>query len=220
MIQAAAIDDEPLALEILTDYCSRCREPISVRTFTSTALAAEFLSQGNVRLLFLDIQMPSMDGLTFYNRLPQKPNLIFTTAHPQFALEGFDLGAHDYLLKPIRFERFEEAVERVAARVNKSVTRSRELLLRASYGILQLDLDQILFVESFGDHLHIHLATGKMHEIRMPLKELLTKLPEEEFVRIHRSYCVAKNKIEFVRNQMVFIGGKTLPIGRKFDSPL
>jgi len=220
MTQAVAIDDEPLALEILSDYCGRLRVAISLQTFTSTAKAEEFLAQTNVDLIFLDIQMPSVDGLTFYNRLPRKPNLIFTTAHPQFALEGFDLGAHDYLLKPIRFERFEEAIERVAARITRTEALSRELLLRASYGILQLDLDQILFAESFGDHLHIHLTTGKIHEIRMPLKDFLSIVPESEFVRIHRSYCIAKSKVEFVRDRQVHIGERTLPIGRKFSSPL
>jgi len=164
--------------------------------------------------------MPSMSGLELYEKLPGKPKLIFTTAHPGFALDGFEVGAYDYLLKPISFDRFEEALRRVTERQPaEAPAHPTELLLKANYGTLHLTIPSILFAESYGDHLHIHMTDGKTHQVRMPLKYFLDLVPAGTFARIHKSYAVSVNRVEFVRNKMVHIGGPTLPLGRKFSLP-
>lgn len=220
MIRAIAIDDEPLALDILKRFAGEVDTLELVATFTSARNALDFLGKESVDLIFLDIQMPGMDGITFYEQLKTKPKLIFTTAHPDFAVHGFDIGAVDYLLKPFSAERFKAAIERVLHRKTSESTGDDELILRANYGLVRLSMTEIGLIESFGDYAHIHLDGKDPLEIRITLKKLSERLPKDRFARVHRSFIVPIQRIQAVRNQTIYLAEREIPIGRSYGSPL
>ena len=221
MIKAIAIDDEPLALEVLESYCESADFITLEKTFTQTGEARSYLQKYPVDLLFLDIHMPSISGIDFYKGIEQDTMVIFTTAHSQYAVEGFELSAIDYLLKPYSEERFMVAATKAHDFYNylhqKDTARSNYIFIRAEYSLLKILIADILFVEGLADYLKIHLQNGKMIVTRMTMKTMLPKLPANEFIRVHRSFIVPFKLIESVRNKTIVLAGKSIPIGASYE---
>ncbi len=222
MIKAIAVDDEPLALEIIETYCQSFDFLDCVRGFTKVGEALQYLEKNPVDLLFLDINMPAMLGIDFYKSLKIKPKLIFTTSYTEFAIESYEIGAIDYLLKPFSKERFAKAIERVTENhqlnTNSSSTSNQNyLLLKADYAVKKIFLADILYIESLDNYLKIHLQDQQPVIVRLTLKHIQEKLPGSDFFRVHKSFIVPFNRILSVRNKVITIANVEIPIGRIYE---
>ncbi len=224
-----ALDDEPLALQLLRAYVSRIKVLSPQGFFNNPDEAKSRLLAGDIDLLFLDIQMPDINGLQFLRELEHAPMVIFTTAYAAFAVEGFNLDAVDYLLKPFDFQRFEKAVSK-AVEYSQFLTAQRKhspplehpsasLFVKVEYSIVQIPFDDIRFIEGFDDYIKIH-AGGKPVLTLMSLKNVLEILPAGRFLRVHRSYIVALNRIESLRAQKITLEGHEIPVGYSFKDQL
>jgi DNA-binding LytR/AlgR family response regulator len=180
--------------------------------------AFEFLQDKKVDLLFLDVNLPKLSGTDFVKALNNPPKIIFTTAHKDFAVDGFDLGAVDYLLKPFSLERFWKAVQRatssdeISSTNTHTIANDRFLYFRADRKMVKVMVDEILYVESLKDYVKIFLS-GRQIITKQTISSVEEMLPEENFVRIHRSFIASKNKIESYSQNSVFIGKNELPVG-------
>jgi DNA-binding LytR/AlgR family response regulator len=220
MIKAIALDDEPHALDVLQSFCNEIESIHLQKTFTKSDDAFKYLKKYPVDLLFLDINMPSISGIDFYKKLPHKTMVIFTTAYSEYAVEGFMLSATDYLMKPFTFLRFQQAVEKAFTqwKFHNQKTEQQYLFIRADYSLMKIIVSDILFIEGLDDYVKIHIQNQKTIVARMTLKVLLQKLPEKEFVRVHRSYIVSLSKIEKVRNKVIYINQEEIPVGASYES--
>jgi len=223
MIKAIAIDDEAPALKVIENFCARTNTIHLQHTFRRPAEALGFLRQNPVDLVFLDIQMPSQSGLELYRTIGPGTLAIFTTAHSEYAVEGFNLNAVDYLLKPFTLERFQQAVAKAAEylalrNAQQQGQFAQALLIRADYSLVSIDTADILFVEAADDYLKIHRENKPPLTVRMTMKSILAMLPPNAFMRIHRSYIVALRRIDNVRNKLVSINGRDLPIGTNYEA--
>jgi len=222
MINAIAIDDEAPALRVIESFCARTSSVSLKGTFRSPTEALNFLKHSPVDLLFLDIQMPSQSGLDLYRTIGPGTLAIFTTAHSEYAVEGFNLNAIDYLLKPFTLERFQQAVNKadqyLAFRSTQQGQFAEALLIRADYSLIRVDTSGILLVEAADDYLKIYQESKPPLTVRMTMKSIVTMLPPTEFLRIHRSYIVSLRRIENVRNKTVLINGRELPIGTNYET--
>jgi len=221
MIKAIAIDDEPPALKVIENFCGRIDNLLLEKTFTMPAEALKHLRKFPVDLLFLDIQMPSINGLDFYKSVKQDTMVIFTTAFSEYAVEGFNVSAVDYLLKPFTFARFQQAVAKAEEYYNYKKQGNTEtpkhLFIRADYSLLKIALTDIVYIEGLDDYLKIQLANGHPVVARMTMKAILEKLPPNDFIRVHRSYIVPFGRIESYRNKMINIAGTSLPTGSSYE---
>jgi DNA-binding LytR/AlgR family response regulator len=219
MIKAIALDDEPLALEILQSLCKTIDYIELNKTFTKSDEAFKYLKKYPVDLLFLDINMPSISGLDFYKKLPHKTMVIFTTAYSEFAVEGFTLSATDYLLKPISLSRFQQAAEKAFSqwKLQNQNIEQQYLFIRADYSLIKILFSDILYIEGLDDYLKIHIQNQKTVVARMTLKAILQKLPETEFIRVHRSFIIPISKISKIRNKIIFIGQAEIPISVSYE---
>ena len=217
-LRCLLVDDEPPALEVLRFYISNM-PMLEIAGECNHAIAAfEFLQRHSVDILFLDIKMPQLSGTDFLKSLHHPPKVIFTTAHRDFAVEGFELGAVDYLLKPYSLERFLKAVQRVTNQEPKLLKEGlpanteRFLYVRSDRKMVKLLIDEILYIESLKDYLRIFLP-GKQIITKQTITSIEEILPEDQFVRIHRSFIVSLKKIDSYNQHSVFIGKEELPIG-------
>lgn len=220
-LKCIAIDDEPLALELIKEYCSRFPSLHLLHAFEDAIYGAEYLQKNSVDLLFIDINMPDITGIDLVRSLEVRPLVIFTTAYKNFAYEGFELDALDFLLKPIDFERFSRTIHKALDyhqyRQNPKSTSSDSIYVHSEYRLVRIVLDQINYIESFGDYVTIHQIAEKPTSTLMSLKKILEKLPEKQFIRIHRSFIVALAQIKSVHNRKVQLRiGKELPIGDSY----
>jgi two-component system LytT family response regulator len=220
MIKCVTIDDEPLALVVLQDYISRTPTLELKKSFTNAFAGMDFLKQQEVDLLFLDIRMPQMTGIQLIKALPQPPLVIFTTAYSNYAVEGFNLDAIDFLLKPFEYERFLKAVNKASEYISYrerpgSVENAGFIFVKSEYQIIKITLDDIRYIEGMDDYVKIFLP-DKMVLTNMPMKDILKKLPASKFVRVHRSYIVPLGRIESVRNKRIKIGDKLIPVGDSY----
>lgn len=221
MITAIAIDDEPPALSIIENFSKRCTDLNLIKTFTNKDEALKFILNYPVDLLFLDIQMPSINGIDFYKSLPQEKMVIFTTAFANYAVEGFNVNAVDYILKPFTFDRFNQAVQR-AVEYHKFLTQNtenpaRHLYIRADYSLLKVNLNDIILIEGLDDYIKIHQANKSPIVARMTMKAIQEKLPQSEFCRTHRSFIVSIAKVESVKGKTVKIANREIPIGGSYE---
>jgi len=222
-LKCVAIDDEPLALEVIKNYVAKFSELDLLQTFEDAISATEFIRNTVVDLLFVDINMPDITGLDLVRSLDEKPIIIFTTAHKKFAIDGFELDALDYLLKPISFERFSKAVGKAmeyARYRSKSLQEETEsLFVYSEYRLIKIPLNEIEYIESLEDYIRINLVDSKPILTLMPLKKVLEKLPPDKFKRIHRSYIVAVGKVNSVLNRKVRLQSTTeLPVSDSYAS--
>lgn len=220
-LKCIAIDDEPLALELIEQFASKFPSLKLVHTFDDAIAGAEFLRANPVDLLFIDINMPDITGIELVRSLRVKPIIIFITAYKKFAIDGFELDAVDYLLKPVQFERFEKAVNKAIEHYrNKKPAREdagEALFVRSEYRMIKIDLNDIEYIESVEDYIKIHLLTGKPVLSLMTMKTVLEKLPTEKFKRIHRSYIVPVAKIQSVQKKTLQLTSlKELPISHSY----
>ena len=220
MITAVAIDDEPLALNIIKALCGKVDFIELLATFTEPATAIDYLNVHPVDLLFLDINMPSMSGIELYKSISKKTMVIFTTAHSIYAVEGFSLDAIDYLLKPFDLNRFKKAVEKAReykAYLNlKSAEPSAYLFVRVDYSMVKVVVADIQYIEGLDNYIKIHFDDNKSLLVRMSMKAIAEKLPEPEFVRVHRSFIVPFSKVQSVRNKTLFLKHKEIPVGTNY----
>jgi two-component system LytT family response regulator len=216
-LKCIAIDDEPLALKLISGYVARIPSLNLVHTFEDAISGAEYLRINPVDLLFIDINMPDITGIDLVRSLEVKPMVIFTTAYKNFAFEGFELEAMDYLLKPIDFNRFAKAVDKALEYYNykHNVTANQpdeSIYVYSEYRMVKINVNDIEYLESMEDYVKIHLPGTKPLLTLMPLKKLLEKLPADKFRRIHRSYAVAIGKIKAIQNRRVYLADAELPV--------
>lgn len=221
MIRAIAIDDDPIATKVIELLCSDLDYLTLEKTFNQAPSALNYLDQYPTDLLFLDISMPDINGIELYKRIEQDTMVIFTTVHLEYAIEGFNLNAVDYLLKPFTEERFLQAVNKAREYYsfrNTLPEENKHLFVRADYSLIKINIANILFIEGLDDYLKIHIEDQKPVVTRMTMKGILEKLPAKEFIRIHRSFIVPLKRIEQVRNKIVHIAGQELTLGSSYEN--
>lgn len=232
MMNVIIVDDEPLALDILETYIEQFPEMKLVARCESAIEAKEILDNEKVDLMFLDIQMPEINGVNFLKSLDEPPLTIFCTAYPNFAVEGFELNAVDYLLKPVSLERFQKAINKVNELIpakndlGKSDLKSKDntyFFVKADKKLIKVNYDDILYIEGLKDYVIIRTDQSKIITLQT-MKSLEERLPTDSFIRIHRSFIVSVKKINAVVGNMIEIyekgQAKLLPIGKNYREDL
>lgn len=224
MITCIAIDDEPMALEVIERYCRKCDLVDLKAVFREPVKAIEYLGREKVDLILLDINMPDLSGMQLLQTLPQRPMIIFTTAYSHYAVESYTLNAIDYLLKPITFERFLAAVNKaVAALPGKSgVMRNDEdpaIFIKSGPQTYQVRLGDILYLEKDGNYITAHLKDRDIL-IRENMGDVFDLVPAADFIRVHKSFVVAVKHIEMVEVHQITIDKRKIPIGATFRDSL
>ena len=224
------VDDEPLAQQVIEEYVKTIPFLTLTGKCSSAFEAFDYLRMHKIDLIFLDIHMPNVSGIDFINALDNKPYFIFTTAYSEHALEGFNLNAVDYLLKPIPFERFLKAVNKVyelyTLRAGKSehklepvseVKRTDDfIMVKSDYQSLRINLNDVIYIEGLKDYVKIHLVSDKPVVTLNSLKNMAEKLPSDLFIRVHKSYIVSINRINSIVRNRIVIGDKWIPIGENY----
>lgn len=215
---AIAIDDEPIALDVVKSHASKVSFITLQAVFTNAFDAIAFLQQNEVDLIFLDIKMPDINGIDFLKSLSNPPLVIFTTAYAEHAVKGFELNALDYLLKPFSLARFLKACNKAEElySLRKKAdhhVQAAYIFIKDGYEQIKVAIDDILFIEAAGNYTQINLLNHSLLSTRMPISDMQALLPAQKFIRTHRAFIVAKNAVtRFDRNQ-VWIGEKIIPIG-------
>lgn len=220
MIHCIAIDDEPLALQLIQEYCAKISFLKLGKTFTNTDEAIAYMQENKTDLLFLDIQMPDISGIQFYKNLSEKPPVIFTTAYKDFAVEGFNVDAVDYLLKPFEYDRFLKACYKAKEYIeflSSQEVQLNSLFIKVNYEIMKINLKDIDLIEALDDYIKIYIKPNPVLTL-MTLKSIQEKLPPRDFVRVHRSFIIPLAKIEKFSKSKVWIAGKEIPIGSSYSS--
>lgn len=221
MIRAIAIDDEPLALRVIEAHAKKIDTLELVRTTTNAIEGLLEAQSGNIDLVFLDIQMPSLTGIQFMQLLQGKCQVILTTAYAEYALESYEHDVIDYLLKPISFERFEKAVLKIHPDYKTQTEHSSQaanahqpdcIFIKTEYKLLKINHSDILYIEGGKDYITVVTKTEKILSLSS-LTKLQESLPYPQFIRVHKSYLVALDKIESVERQRIFMGKTVIPIG-------
>jgi two-component system LytT family response regulator len=225
-----AIDDEPLALNIIKDFAGRIDYVNLVATCTNPLEALKILNKTEIDLIFLDIQMPNITGLELIKSIDKTPLFIFTTAYSNYALEGYELNAVDYLLKPFAFERFFKAVNKAyeitTLRKNKIMSPHQDieshdheeyLMVKVEYKTVKIYLNDILYIEGLKDYIKIYIGKKPLLT-KSTMKNIEEKLPPGNFIRVHKSFIVAAGKIESIENNRILIGEKLIPVGNQYKS--
>ncbi len=221
MIRCVAIDDEPLALTIIEQYCKR-RGGVDLALYSNPMEGFDVVCANPPDLLLLDIEMGGVNGLDLARRLPKGLSVVFTTAYAQFAIDGFDLDAVDYLHKPFSFARFERAISKVEDRL--SYTRGEEsvgeIYVKLDYQGVKLELSSVSYVEAMDNYVKIHLISGRPIIPQMSMKSVEELLPADGFVRIHKSYIVPRHSIASYRRGQVTLRNDdvVLPVGRTYQA--
>lgn len=221
MIRCIAIDDEPLALKLIDTYSQRIPFLELVGSFTDAKVAEKFTQQTEIDLLFLDIQMPEINGLNYYKAHYQDQPVIFTTAFSEYAIEGFEVKALDYLLKPYTFVRFEQACLKARDFLeykNRSQDKPTDyMMVKQGYGWEKVKYDEILYLESRDDYVKLVLENNKHVLTKSTTKSMLEKLPDSQFIRVHRSYIVNKSQIKSVNvRRVLLVNDKEIPVGSNY----
>ncbi|HEY1195240.1 LytTR family DNA-binding domain-containing protein [Flavobacterium sp.] len=230
-MKCVIIDDEPLAVELLQDFVKKVDSLELVNSFNNAIDAVSFINQNNVDLIFLDIEMPHFSGIDFINTIEKKPLVIFTTAYSDYAVEGFNLGAVDYLVKPIPFHRFLKAVVR-AQQVLQPVTNNQAvsentnapeieqdfMFVRAEYENVKLNFADILFIEGLKDYVKIYTTDNKFTLTLISLIKLENLLSSKGFARIHRSYIINIKHVKSIQKNKVLISDKRIPISESYKN--
>lgn len=235
-IRCLAVDDEPLALDILAKYITQLPSLTLIGTCTDALEALSLIQQGKVDLVFVDIQMPSLTGIQFLRVVNGKCKAILTTAYSEYAMEGYELDVIDYLLKPISFERFLKAIQKANSRLennsvvnnpipeppkpieNKTSVIEQQLdfiFVKTEYKIIKLSLSSILYIEGLKDYVSIYTTEERILTLQT-MKKMEELLPSNRFVRVHKSYIVSLEKINSIERQRIFIGRATIPIGESY----
>jgi DNA-binding LytR/AlgR family response regulator len=220
MIRAIALDDEEPALRVIDAFCQKTEGQIRLeKTFTQPVEAIKYLKKFPVDLIFLDINMPGISGVEFAKQLDPGIMIVFSTAYSEYAVEGFNLQAIDYLMKPIAYDRFLQAVNKAKQQMENQLVSNEKpyLSVRANYSLLRIYNENILYIEGMDDYLKIHVKDQRPIVVRMTMKSVEEKLPSKEFVRVHRSFIVPLSRIDKIRNKIIHLQGVEIPIGNKYE---
>jgi len=231
ILKCIAVDDEPLALDIIEDYISKVPFLELIKRTENAIEALQLVQAGGIDLVFLDIQMPDLTGIQFLKIASGKANYILTTAYSQYALESYDLNVSDYLLKPIAFDRFYKAVEKVRNQMQKEeiaapvvveavqsvaaipTTPVQDFIfVKTEHKIQKIQLDDILYIEGLKDYISIFTKNERVITLQN-MKKMEETLPKGEFIRVHKSYIISLDKIESIERSRISIKGKIIPIG-------
>ena len=218
-MKCIALDDEPLALQLLENYVQQTEGLELVNTFTDPVSAEEYINNHGADLLFLDIQMPDINGMQFYINLVNKPPVIFTTAYSNYAAQGFDLDAVDYLVKPYDYERFAKAVTKAKELIEYRQSKEASdgyLFVKYNYQWCKIFFKEIELVEALDDYIKI-LTPGKSYLIHMSMKVVSEKLPSPMFIRVHRSYIVPLEHITSWNKNSITLDDKTIPVSYTYQ---
>lgn len=215
-IKCIIVEDEPLAAKVLSEYIAEVPFLELRKVCKDAILASEFLRQENVDLIFLDIHLPKLKGMTFLKTLTNPPAVIITTAYHQYAVEGFDLNVTDYLLKPIEFDRFLTAVNKVRIGQERTTNETKDFIfVNVQKRKVRIPFSEILYIESQREYIKI-VTTKDTYISKMSTNEIEEILPENDFKRVHRSFIVAVNKIESYTAEQIELNGTSIPIGRGY----
>ncbi len=222
MIRCLVVDDEPLALDILEDYISKVPFLTLVKTTTSAIEGLSLVQSDAIDLVFLDVQMPELTGIQFLKIINGKCDVILTTAYSQYALDGYELDVVDYLLKPIAFDRFYKAAQKVLQNSGNTNSPAPEVLsvqknhdfifVKTEHKIQKIYLDDILYIEGLKDYISIFTKSERIITLQN-MKKMEESLPSKSFIRVHKSYIIALGKIESIERSRIQIGEKIIPIG-------
>lgn len=222
-MKAIAVDDEPMALEVVRSHAAKVPYLELVACFTDAFKALEYLQNEPVDLLFLDIKMPDISGLEFVTSLQKKPLVIFTTAYSEHAVTSFELDAIDYLLKPFSLARFlkacNKAQEHLQLRGNAVAAPKDYVFLKTGYEQVKVHFDEILYLEAAGNYVTFVMEDKKLLS-RMTIGEVCEILPADKFIRVHRSYIVAKERIDKIERHQVSVQGHDVPVGASYMQQL
>ena len=226
-INCIAIDDEPLALDIIRDYCSKVVFLNLMKTFDNAIESIEYIRSNKVDLIFLDIQMEELTGIQLLNALKHRPFVIFTTAYERYAIQGFELDVVDYMLKPISFERFIKGVNKVCERMQldtgtpkpesgkAKTTEPSFFFVKTETRMERIENSEVLYVEGMGDYWRIITSTKKIMSL-LNYKKLEEILPQNQFVRVHKSFIVSLDKIDNVERNRIKVADRLIPISESF----
>jgi two-component system LytT family response regulator len=215
------VDDEPIQRKIMREYCTQSRFFEKIAEAKDGVEALEFLNQSHFDLLLLDINMPLLSGLSLAKSIKGNTKVIFVTAYAEHAVEAFELSVIDYLLKPVSFERFIKAIQKLVSRENATTLELPNFIaVKQGKKTLKVSIDDILYCEAKGNNTHIFLADNTHLDVYSSLTKLLTELPNEVFTRVHRAFIVNNKKIKAVENNLLYIGSITVPIGDNFKNGL
>lgn len=225
IIKCIAIDDEPLALEKINDFIQKIQFLKLEKTFNNAIDSIDFLKTDNIDLIFLDIQMDHLNGIQFLKNIKPNAKVIFTTAYEEHAIEGYELNVVDYLLKPYTFERFLKAVNKVTQMIdlqtekksNSSNLKSDFFFVKTEHKLKKIQVSEILYVKSISNYLQIVLKSEKVMTL-MNFEQISNLLPPENFIRVHKSFIVAIDKIESIENNQIIIEKEYIPISTTFKS--
>lgn len=222
IIKCIAVDDEPLALDLICDYISKVPFLKLMKTFSDGISVLEYLASNHIDLVFLDIEMGGLTGTQLLKTLQQKPKIIMTTAYRKYAVDAFDLDVTDYLVKPFKFERFLKAVEKACHLINdrkndkSDFSESKDFFfVKSGYKMMKVDFKDILYIEGLSEYIIIKTSSANIITLQS-FKNIENILPAQDFIRIHKSYMVAVNKIESIEGQNLVVAKKELPIGNKY----
>lgn len=224
-LRCLLIDDEPLALKVLQSHISVIKGLEIVGMCKNAVEALDILHEKKVDLIFLDIKMPKLSGTDFLKNLTSPPKVIFVTAYREYAVEGYELEAVDYLVKPVSFERFLKAVTRVKKMMGYEVPVQPEeykpnpeafVYLKVDKSMQKVFVNEILYIESWKDYVKVFLTNGKNYLVKQSISSMENLLSEHHFLRVHRSYMVSKAKITGYNNAAVQLDNKEIPIGRLY----
>jgi len=224
VITCIAVDDEPMALDVIEHYCNKSRLVELKAVFREPVKAIEYLGREKIDLIFLDINMPDISGLQLVQTLSPKPLIIFTTAYSHYAVESYNLNATDYLLKPITFERFLAAVNKAAATLaTKAATittdDSAAIIIKSGAQTYQVKVKDILYLEKDGNYITVHLKDRNIL-IRENMGDIFDLVPPADFIRVHKSFVVAVKHITMIEVHQVTIYNETIPIGGTYREAL
>jgi two-component system LytT family response regulator len=224
-----AIDDEPLALDIISEFCTKISYLNLIGTFTNPMDAVELLNSNEIDLIFLDIHMPHINGLEFLKLLYNPPLIIYVTAYKEHAFQGFEYDAVDYLIKPFSFDRFTKSINKAyqflkLKNLGESTCEDKLgiscgfIMVKVEYSTIRVNLDDILYIEGLKDYVKIYSGV-KPILTKTTMKNIVEKLPPDRFLRVHKSYIVSVDKIDMIENNRIIIGKERIPVGESFRIP-
>lgn len=220
-MKCIAIDDEPLALDIISNYCENIPDVTLLQTFTSAPKGLDYAKKMNVDVVFLDINMPEITGLQLADMLHDKVQIVFVTAYEEHALDGFELSATDYLLKPVSFPRFYKAIQKCLEKTNVfEISEPQEIInpaiiVKVDRKLIRIHVDDIHFIQSLGDYITIRFGDNQKVVTRDSLKRLAKTLEPYKFIRVHRSYLVSARKITSINQGSITVVKQDIPIIRE-----
>lgn len=215
LIKCLVVDDEPLGRDVLEKYISNTPALELTGVCRDGFEANQFIQNNEIDIIFLDINMPKLSGLSFVRTLHNAPKIVFVTAYPEYAVEGFEVSAVDYLVKPVSVERFMKAVNKVIEIIKNEKEDKDSIFIKVDKKLVKVELNDIYFIEAYGDFLKVHTAEKSMI-ISETMKGFEERLPGRKFLRIHKSYIINLDKIDFIESSQVKIKNEFLPIGATY----